>query len=136
MPPHGVLEHFQFCYNNVHTWRDGFASLEWDFCRILKWKAAAQVSLQMLTNTQITSVQGGSWTFSVLFQQCAYVARRLCVVGMGLWSVDIICCVFEHFQFCSNNVRTWRDGFASLEWDFCRILKWKAAAQVFSFFLT
>ena len=26
-------------------------------------------------------------------------------------------------------------GFASLEWDFCRILKWKAAAQVFSFFL-
>ena len=50
--------------------------------------------------------------------------------------MDIICCVFEHFQFCSNNVHTWRDGgFASLEWDFCRILKWKAAAQVFSFFL-
>ena len=48
--------------------------------------------------------------------------------------MDIICCVFEHFQLCSNNVHTWRGGFASLEWDYDLWISYVVFLNIFTFF--
>ena len=50
--------------------------------------------------------------------------------------MDIVCCVLEHFQFCSNNVHTWRDGFALLEWNYDLQISYVEFLNIFSFVLT